>query len=68
MAFIKIPRSEKRKMYQAGGYRERSAMDEMKSASSLHLETQKGTPDCIKVTKKNGSTCVWSVKRQAWVN
>jgi hypothetical protein len=62
MAFIKVSRMARQKMFREGGYREREIMK-----NSVCTTTALGRKDCVKFHDKNGNTATYRYGR-GWVN
>ena len=64
MAFIKVSKKDRAKMYREGGWRERHIMDNAKCVTDNAL----GQKDCIKFhDTENGKTAVYSKKHGRWI-
>ncbi|MDY5263697.1 MAG: hypothetical protein SPH07_01475 [Eubacteriales bacterium] len=62
MAFVKVSKEMKRKMFREGGYREREIMK-----NSICTTTAYGRKDCVKFhDKKNDKTAVYKYGR-GWI-
>ena len=61
MAFIKVSKSEKNKMFREGGYRERSIMND-----SVCITNAPGMKGCVKFHGKDGRTAIYR-KGRGWI-
>lgn len=61
MAFVKVNRAERQKMYKEGGYREREIMKNAK-----YTTTALGSKECVKFHGKDGRTAIYR-KGRGWV-
>lgn len=62
MAFVKVSRAQRQKMFREGGYREREIMK-----NSIFVTTDLGRKDCVKFHDTKGRTATYCYGR-GWVN